>query len=134
MSQYAFSTLKELLAGSYFLGAGLLVTLIFCLIKFHSELDTMAMISMLLMVACTVFICTVFMSKGVDLRVASEAAYNTYQRFDFRRSKLDARNWKSCRPIKVKMGTFGYIETHDFLLIFFGPVVFDTLLTLLLTF
>ena len=134
MSQHAFDTLKEILEGSYFLGAILLITLMFGLIKFHAELDTLALIVMFFVLGFATFIAIVLFSKAVELRVESQAAYNTFQIFDLRPSRMDVRNWKSCRPIKVKMGTFGYIETKDFLLIFFGPVVLDTLLSSLLTF
>ena len=134
MSEYAFDTLKEILEGSYFLGAVLIITISFCLIKFHSELNSLALFCMLFLVVFTVFLASVLISKAVDLREESEAAYKTFQRFDIGRSKMDVLRWKSCRPIKAKMGTFGNIETHDFLLIYFGPVVLDTLLTLLLTF
>ena len=134
MSQYAFDTFKEILEVSYFMAAALIITLMFCLIEFHSDLNIIAFFGLLFIVFFAIINTVILISKAVHLRGESQASYNTFQRFDIGRSKMDVRNWNSSRPITVKIGTFGYIKSHGFLLIFFGPVVLDTLLTLLLTF
>ena len=134
IGELVFDLAKDLVECGYMMVVLLIVTLLFCLIKFHSVLHPLVLFCMLFFVATVIILLKVLLSMAVHLREFSEGFYTSFERFDLTHSRADIRFWKSCRPIKLKMGNFGYVETKNFLLILFGPVILDSLCSLVLTF
>ena len=125
---------EEIFEFAYIVAVGLIVTLLFCLIKFHSDLHPLVLFCMLFIVLVVIFILINILSMAIQLKESSEDFYTSFERFDLTHSRADARFWKYCRPIRLKLGSFGYVETKYFLLILFGPVILDSLCSLVLTF
>jgi len=71
--------------------------------------------------------------KAIAVRYLSEASFTSFQRFDLNSNPVQIRFWNSCRPLELKIGQFGAINSHKILLIIFGDVILSNLLTLLLT-
>jgi len=71
--------------------------------------------------------------KAISIKTLSEASLTAFQKFDFKQNQANALFWKSCLPLKIKVGVFGSIETHEFLLIVFGDVILNNTVTLLIS-
>jgi len=123
----------ELVAGAYIVGSGILITSIYSLIRYHSVLGPMFIIVLVVLALMVTVIIVVLVTRAIYIREESEKVYMAFQGIHTN-SKIDALFWKSCRPVKIKVGSVGSIETHEFLIIMFESVVLNAIVNLLLNF
>jgi len=78
-------------------------------------------------------ILVLLVTRAITIRVQSEKVYLAFQEL-VTCTKVDSRFWKSCRPVFMKVGSVGSIETYEFLIVLFEGVVLQITINLLLNF
>jgi len=123
---------NEYVAIAYFGSALALTTLLFSVIRFHGLFGPFIIGWMLVEIFLLIFNLIFLISKAIKIRSTSEFSYRSFQRFETSPQKDDSVFWKSCQPLKMQVGSFGHIESHDFLIILFKDVIQNFLIDLLL--
>jgi len=132
MNQFAVQIFSHMVAAAYLMGASVLISCSYCLIRFAATLNPFVLLWMLVVILFTAVSTVLLVTKAIRIRILSEASYTSFQKLDFS-NLINDRFWKSCRPLKIRVGSFGSIETHEYILILFGDVVLKTMVTLLLS-
>jgi len=119
---------------SYCLGLAFIITGLFCLIRFYTQLETQ-FIFFFSLVIVQVYILMLFeFSLVLKVRLLSECYYKTFQEKDLTRSKVEDTFWKSCLPLEWSVGNMFTIASRNFCLQIFGATIFETVVSLILTY
>ena len=122
----------KLVAGGLWFGSAMVITAIYCLIRCHKSMDPVFAFFLALLVVIVLETIIVLVTKAIDIRINSEKVLLSFQNgTNPNLDKLDFLFWKSCRPLKMKVGSVGWIETHDFLVITLETIVKSTINLLL---
>jgi len=120
-------------AALYFLVSFVATCALYCSIGYHSVIEPFLLLSLAFLLVLLFVLGTFLVNKAIDIYFESEKIY-----LDFLAtpglSAADFRFWKSCRPVKVKVGAVGSVETHDFLAILLESVILKSTIDLLLNF
>jgi len=133
MNQFANKMFGVVVAVAYILAACVVITCLFCLIRFTSSLPILFLLWILAAFVVVSGILVLLITKAVQIRVLSKSSFTSFQRFDLNQNRETRLFWKSCRPLRINVGSFGSIESHEFLLILFGDIVLNNTVTLLLS-
>jgi len=110
----------------------IIITVLFCLIKFHSSLDFQGNVLMISITA-EVLVATVFcLNMAIGQAQASIAVCKSFLRQSYSVDKRDRLIWKSFRPTEISVGGFFTLCDSDFLLKFYS-IVLESVVNLLLT-
>jgi len=122
-----------LVVGAYCVGSSIMITGIFCLIRYHSIIDPLFILVLIVLVVIVIVMALILVIKVIRVREESEEICLAFQNLPAQ-SKADFRFWKSCRPVSMKVGSFGTVESHEFIITLLQSVVLDTTINLLLNF
>jgi len=133
MNQLANQMFSTAVAITILEGICVIITFSFCLVRFMTTLPSLVLLCIIIgftvVTGSTIFL----VKKAINIRILSEAALVSFQKIDFKQNQANARFWKSCLPLKMKVGPFGSMETHEFLLILFGNIILNNTVTLLIS-
>jgi len=133
LNKFAQNLSAELVAGGYYVGSGILITTSYCLIRYSSVFDAFFLLVMVVILIYSTAIVMLLLTRAINIREQSEEVCKAFLDI-IPLSKADYLFWKSCHPVKLKVGSVGSIETHEFLIILFESVVLQTTINLLLNF
>jgi len=133
MNQWGNQMLGSGVAIAALQGACCEITVSFCLVKFMTTLPFLVLLWIIAGLIGVTGVIIFLVKKGINIRKISEASLTSFQKFDIKQNQGNIRFWKSCLPLKIKVGPFGFIETHEFLLILFGDVIINNTVTLLIS-
>jgi len=133
MNKFANQMFSGVVAIAYFQGACVLITVSFSLLRFMKTLPSFVLLCMIIAFVGITGTIIFLVKKAISIKTLSEASLTAFQKFDFKLNQANALFWKTCLPLKIKVGTFGSIETEEFLLIFFGNIILDNTVTLLIS-
>jgi len=117
----------------YFLVCTAMISATYCSIRYHSVMDPLFVLTVVLGAFFIVVMLGFLITKAINMRLESEKACERFQEMH-RSSIAETLFWKSCRPVKIKFGVVGSIETYDFLKITFESVILKVTIDLLLNF
>jgi len=133
LNKLAQDVSTAIVAGGYLIGSGILITSSYCLIRYHSVIDPLFLLVLIVLALLVTLVIVLLVIRAINIREQSEQVYLGFQDL-VPCSKSDSKFWKSCRPIKMKVGFVGSIESHEYLIILFEAVVIRTTINLLLNF
>jgi len=133
MNIFANQLFSTYVAFSICIGACVVITCSFCLIRFTSTLPTFFILWVFNVAVGLTGILVYNITNAIYIRLLSQMALNSFQIVDLNRSREQYRFWKSCRPLEIRIGPLGSIETHEFLLILFADIILNNIVALLLS-
>jgi len=133
MNQLANQIFSSVVVIAVLQGSCCEITISFCLVKFMTILPFLVLLWMIVCLIGITGVIIFLVKKSINIRVFSEILLTSFQKFDFKQNPASTRFWKSCLPLNMKVGPFGSIETHEFLLILFGDMIINNTLTLLIS-
>jgi len=128
------ATFNNWVAVTYYIGLVLIITMLFSLIRYNSQLTILVMLFNVFS-AVQVYILMVFVaSLALKVRSTSVRFYTDFLRNDSNSTKLEKLFWKSCLPLEYSVGGMFTVASRNFCLQVFAASVFETVMSLILTF
>ncbi len=113
------------------------VSTTYSLIQFRDQLHPVQMSFFIFVLVVSLAVSGAISGQAIALRCQSAALIQSCTRTasgSGRVREIDARFYKSCRPIKLWVGKFFPFSSNDFLLKFYGKGVLESVMNLLLAF
>jgi len=130
MNTFANQIISGVVAIAIFQGAFCVIPCSYCLVRFMKTLPAFVLLCIIIAFVGITGTIIFLGKKAINIKKAS---LTSFQKFDLKQNQANPRFWKSCLPLKIKVGQFGIIETHEFLLIFFGNIILNNTVTLLIS-
>ena len=131
LNKFVCTISSELVGLALVVGLITSITAVYCLIRLYNVMDVSFLLSNGVFVLTTLTIIIVLVSKAVKIHHLSEEIIKSFQNRGGSRLRVDYQFWKSCRPLRINVGSVGTIETHDFFLILFDNILTITINILL---
>jgi hypothetical protein len=124
INAFAKDISSELVGAGYCMGSAIIITSIYTIIRLHNVLNPVLLLIAILFVILASGIVILLVGKAIHMHDISRYVLEAFRSIEARRHiGADYKFWKSCRPFRMKVGSVGTIETHDFLLIMFDNIL-----------
>jgi len=109
------------------MGSLLLITGMYCLIRSRGVLDPTFLVCAPIFLFIVAVLIQVLTSKAIEFSSISSKIIVLFRNSQSQESRVDYLFWKSCRPLRIKVASIGYIETYAFLLLLFESILKTTI-------